>query len=68
MTRKEAVKAFEKISKKLSRLHSSAANHISRRDNNWVFEQIYKFQHVADRIRTKYENAGDYKGGGPDAT
>lgn len=64
MTRKEAAKAYERIAKELERLHGAAADHISRRDNNWQFEVMWGMRYVAERIRKKYD-VEEYRGGGP---
>lgn len=68
MTRKEAADAYMKISKELERLHGAASAHISRRDNNWVFERIYSFRYISQRIKLKYDVVEDYQGGGPHLT
>ena len=60
----EAAAEYDRIADELGHLHSSASNHISRRDNNWQFELQYSLRHVAKRIRQEYAG-GDYKGGGP---
>jgi hypothetical protein len=64
MTRKQAAKAYERVADELERLQGAASNHISRRDNNWVFERVYSFRYIAERIRRKYD-VGEYQGGGP---
>lgn len=56
MTKREAVKAYKKIARKLERLHSDAADHISRLDNNRVFEISFYLRQVAKRINEKYED------------
>ena len=66
MTRKQAAKAYDRIADELDRLMGAASNHISRRDNNWVFERVYSFRHIAERIRLKYD-VGEYVGGGAHA-
>lgn len=65
MTKREAARAFRKISKELEHLHSAASNHISRLDNNWVFERIYSFRYIAERIEDGYNTLDYEKGGGP---
>lgn len=64
LTRQQAVEAYKRIAKELQWLQVGASNHISRRDNNWVFEQPYSFRYIAERIRRKYNDVGEYKGGG----
>lgn len=64
LTKKEAADAYARIAKELQFLQSAAAEHISRSDNNWVFEKRYSFEYVSERIRCAYE-VGEYKGGGP---
>lgn len=66
MTKTQAAKAYEAVAAELDRLQSAASNHISRTDNNWVFERVYSFRYIAERIRREYE-VGEYEGGGPHA-
>lgn len=63
MSQEEAAAAYQRIGDELRKLHSSAANHISRRDNNWQWEIAYGCWHVAERIRLQYD-VGEYRGGG----
>lgn len=55
MTKKEAVAAYRIIAKKLRKLHTETAPHISRSDNNKVFEMGWHFDAIADRIDAEYE-------------
>lgn len=55
MTKREVVKAYRKMAKRMLHLHNAAANHISRRDNNVVFEMGWKCRAIADRIEREYE-------------
>jgi hypothetical protein len=66
MTKAQAAKAYEAVAAELDRLQGAASSHISRVDNNWVFERVYSFRYIAERIRREYE-VGDYTGGGPHA-
>src|SRR6476660_6316159 len=59
MTCREAARAYRQIAKELHRLQLDACAHISRRDNNQVFEIQFFFEAVADRIATRYPDA-DY--------
>lgn len=56
MTKTEAAKEYRKIARKLLRLHSSAANHISRKDNNAVFDLSFYLSDVAKRILDGYSD------------
>lgn len=56
MTKEEAVKAYKEIAEKLQDLHSSASEHISRRDNNRVFDIYCFLDQVADRIENEYDD------------
>jgi hypothetical protein len=67
MTKKQAAAAYLKISKELERLQDAASAHISRADNNWVFERIYSFRNIAQRISLEYDVA-DYTPGGAHLT
>ena len=45
---------LEDMGHRLLDLHSKGANHISRHDNNKVFEMGFGLQEIADRIKNHY--------------
>lgn len=53
-TQEEAADMYERVSFMLNRLHSSAANFISRDDNNKMFEAYTEMRYIAARIRSGY--------------
>ena len=55
MTKDEAVKEYRKLSRKLFSMQSKAANHISRKDNNRVFNTAIWLNDVAERIKVEYD-------------
>ena len=57
MKKKEVVKAYRKIAKKLDKLQVDACLHISRKDNNQIFEISYFLQDVAKRIEDEYSQS-----------
>jgi len=54
MKKKKAIKVYKKLAKKLYKLHTDASAHISRKDNNRVFEISIFFRSVARRIKEEY--------------
>jgi len=54
VTKDEMVRAFRRAADDLERLHVEGAEHISRRDNNWVFEARFRLREIADRIDRSY--------------
>lgn len=67
MTRAQAAKKFDQLSKELMRLNGSVSEHISRMDNNWVFEASYALSNISERIKVGYNLKAGYtysKGGG----
>lgn len=56
MTKEEAAAEYRAISEKLDGLQVAASKHISRKDNNAMFELMYYFKDVAKRIETEYAN------------
>lgn len=68
MTQAEAAKRYAALSKELKRLHNEVAEHISRSDNNWIFEASYSLGYISKRIKAGYNlKAGETysRGGGP---
>lgn len=55
ITRKKAVVHYKRIARELDALHSEASNHISRQDNNRVFEISRFLRDVSSRIKQEYD-------------
>lgn len=53
-TKNQAVRAYMKIAKKLHELQVGACRHISREDNNKLFEISFFVEKVAERIENEY--------------
>jgi len=58
--RREAAQAYKRIARELGRLQTAAAEHISRRDNNQIFEIEHWLMDVAERIAKGYPET-DYR-------
>lgn len=56
-TKKQAVTAYMEIALKLHDLQVGACRHISRADNNRLFEMAFFIANVADRIEKEYKEA-----------
>lgn len=54
MTKRKAVRVLRRIAKKLHGIQVPAAPHISRKDNNQVFEIAFYLEAVAKRIEEGY--------------
>lgn len=50
---------LEDMGHRLLDLHGKGANHISRRDNNEVFEMSFRLREIAERIKNHYPDT-DY--------
>lgn len=60
MKRKKLVRRYRRIAKELRQLQVIGANHISRSDNNAVFEFEHALKRIAERIAEKYSDT-DYE-------
>lgn len=58
---RNAVAAYKRIARELLRLQVDACRHISRRDNNDLFEVAFFVKDVASRMKTGYKST-DYHG------
>lgn len=54
MKRKKVVRRYKKIAKELETLQVEGSNHISRVDNNAVFEFACALRRIASRIKKRY--------------
>lgn len=59
LTAGQMAKILDDMGHRLLDLHGAGANHISRKDNNELFEVSFFLKECAERIKTKYPSS-DY--------
>lgn len=54
--KKQAVRFYKKVAKLLHHINVPASEHISRSDNNQVFEMAFALERIAENIKKEYND------------